>query len=142
MGPPFSLSMEWTGRQQIWFLLQSVGLGIVEGLLLDTVTSFIPPVKRNCYFWTDVAFGPFAAVVTFFGALVIMDGQLHPILFMGCALGMILEHVILGMWLAKWIYCMRLFFGKIGVFLGSTLKSMGRITKKRRKSRKNREKRA
>lgn len=134
--------MEWTGWQQIVFLLQSICLGLAQGVLLDLLSGFgrrASPIRRISL---DVLFGVLAALMTFFGALVIMDGQLHPILFMGCALGMILEHVILGMWLAKWIYCMRLFFGKIGVFLGSTLKSMGRITKKWRKSRKNREKRA
>lgn len=101
MGPPFSISMEWSGRQQLWFLLQSVGLGYVEGLLLDTLTSFIPSVRRCDYLWTDVAFGPFAAVVTFFGALAIMDGQLHPLLLFGVFLGMLIEHVSLGILLHK-----------------------------------------
>ena len=107
MGPPFSISMEWTGRQQLWFLLQSVGLGFVEGLLLDMVTSFVPPVRRSGYLWTDLAFGPFAAVVTFFGALVIMDGQLHPLLLFGVFFGMCIEHISVGIFMHKILWKVR-----------------------------------
>lgn len=93
--------MEWTIRQQICFLLQSVCLGAIEGLCLDAITALIPSGKRSVYFWIDVAFGPFAAVVTFFGALAIMDGQLHPLLLFGVFLGMLIEHVSLGILLHK-----------------------------------------
>ena len=107
LGPPFSISMEWTGRQQLWFLLQSVGFGFVEGLLLDMVTSFVPPVRRSGYLWTDLAFGPFAAVVTFFGALVIMDGQLHPLLLFGVFFGMCIEHISVGIFMHKILWKVR-----------------------------------
>lgn len=107
MEPPFSIGMEWTGRQQLWFLLQSVGLGFVVGLLLDTVTSFVPPMRRHGYLWTDVVFGPFAAVVTFFGALVIMDGQLHPLLLFGVFFGMLIEHISVGIFMHKVLWNVR-----------------------------------
>lgn len=137
--------MEWTGKQQIVFLLQSVALGVVQGILFDVLTGFgrrASPLRRILL---DVLFGILAALITFFGALVIMDGQLHPILFTGCALGLVIEHVTLGILLAKAVFYLRhftrLLFANVGAFLGVALKQMGLMTKKWRKSRKNREKR-
>ena len=92
----FFVSMEWTGQQQIQFLLQSIVLGVLQGLCLDLVTNLFVERRRRKWLWTDVLFGPLAAIITFFGALVIMDGQLHPLLFLGIALGMLAEHVTIG----------------------------------------------
>ena len=92
----FFVSMEWTGQQQIQFLLRSIILGVLQGLCLDLITSLLAGRKRRRWLWTDVLFGPLAAIITFFGALVIMDGQLHPLLFLGIALGMLAEHVTIG----------------------------------------------
>lgn len=97
----FFVSMEWTGQQQIRFLLQSIILGVWQGLCLDLITSLFTGRKRRRWLWTDVLFGPLAAIITFFGALVIMDGQLHPLLFFGVALGMVAEHVTLGLLMAR-----------------------------------------
>lgn len=88
--------MEWTGQQQIWFLLQSTMVGMMQGAVLDIVTGLYRFKKGRYWVWTDALFGPFAAVTTFFGALVIMDGQLHPLLIFGTFLGMLAEHVALG----------------------------------------------
>ena len=88
--------MEWSGRQQIEFLLQSCVLGIVQGALLDVMTGLVFIAKHKRWLWTDMIFGPMAAIITFCGALVIMDGQLHPLLFFGVFFGMTLEHVLIG----------------------------------------------
>ena len=92
--------MEWTGRQQIWFLLQSAVLGFLQGFLLDLLSG-VCAGGRQRWRWLDVLFGPIAGVITFFGALVIMDGQLHPILFGGVFVGMFLEHRMIGVWVCR-----------------------------------------
>lgn len=83
------------------FLLQSIFLGITQGFVLDVVTGMTRSAKRKRWLWTDVLFGPVLAVTTFFGALVIMDGQLHPLLLFGVFLGMVTEHVIVGVWIGR-----------------------------------------
>lgn len=93
--------MEWTGKQQTVFLLQSIILGVMQGFALDVITGFVSSSKRKRWLWTDIAFGPLAAVVTFFGALVIMDGQLHPLLLFGVFLGMAAEHIVVGVWMGR-----------------------------------------
>lgn len=93
--------MEWSGRQQIEFLLQSFLLGVVQGLLLDVMTGLVFIAKRKRWLWTDMIFGPIAAIITFCGALVIMDGQLHPLLFFGVFFGMALEHVVIGTYVCR-----------------------------------------
>ena len=93
--------MEWTGQQQIQFLLRSFLLGCLLGFLLDILTGLVRISKHSRWLWTDVLFGPLAAVITFCGALVIMDGQLHPLLFCGIALGMLTEHVTVGTYCSK-----------------------------------------
>ena len=108
----FFVNMEWSGRQQIQFLLQSFILGGLLGLCLDIATGLFTARKRRRWLWSDVLFGPFAAVITFFGALVIMDGQLHPLLFIGVALGMLTEHVTVGVYLCREVRDVRLWIGK------------------------------
>ena len=88
--------MEWSGQQQVQFLLQSIYLGTLQGLLLDFMTGFGSVSGRKRWRWSDVLFGPLAALITFFGALIIMDGQLHPLLLFGVFLGMLLEHLTVG----------------------------------------------
>ena len=96
----FFVSMEWTGQQQIQFLLQSIFLGVLQGLCLDLITNLFAGRRRRKWLWTDVLFGPLAAIIPFFGALVIMDGQMHPLLFLGIAVGMLAEHVTVGLLVA------------------------------------------
>ena len=109
----FFVSMEWTGQQQIQFLLQSIVLGVLQGLCLDLITNLFAGRRRKKWLWTDVLFGPLAAIITFFGALVIMDGQLHPLLFLGIAFGMLVEHVTIGSFIAFLLRCARLGMIKI-----------------------------
>ena len=85
----------------ILFLLQSIGIGCTQGFVLDVVTGLAYVQKGRYWLWTDVAFGPLAAIVTFFGALIVMDGQLHPLLIFGVFLGMAIEHVLVGIWLCR-----------------------------------------
>lgn len=90
--------MEWPIRQQMQCLLQSVMLGMLQGLLLDLLTGMVRILPRKRWLWTDIVFGPIAAIITFCGALIILDGQLHPLLFFGVFLGMVTEHVAIGVW--------------------------------------------
>lgn len=107
--------MEWSGRQQIYFLLQSVVLGAGQGLLLDVLTGMVRITNRKRWLWTDVIFGPIAAVITFCGALVIMDGHLHPLLFVGVGIGMLAEHVTIGVLVCR---CIRFVRGQIRCGIG------------------------
>ena len=102
------MNMEWSGGQQIVFLLQSIGLGVVQGLLLDILMGFVRMPKRARWLWMDVLAGPISALITFLGALVIMDGQLHPLLLFGTFLGMWFEHITVGRGICRfirWIRC-------------------------------------
>ena len=48
--------------------------------------------------------GLLAAPITFGAALVWMDGQLHPLLFGGVAIGLLLEHWAVGKRLSRLLY--------------------------------------
>ncbi len=87
--------MEWTGTQQLGLLLESGGLGVLIGLLFDGMGGIVRggPRSRWRLFSADVIFGLLAALLTFFGSLAIMDGQMHPLLFGGCLLGFLAEHI-------------------------------------------------
>lgn len=87
--------MEWTGAQQVALLLESGGLGVLLGLIFDIVGGFVRGGVHSRWrlFLADVFFGLLAALVTFFGSLAIMDGQMHPLLFGGCLLGFLAEHI-------------------------------------------------
>ena len=52
----------------------------------------------------DAAFGVLAALLTFYGALAIMDGRMHPLLFVGLAVGFWLQHRTVGRWVSRWLY--------------------------------------
>lgn len=119
--------MEWTGRQQLYFLLQSVGVGLVQGLVLDTLTGLRQRLMHKRWRLTDVLFGPIAAFITFIGALVIMDGQLHPMLFFGIAIGMLVEHATVGLWLQWLMRRLRVCVHKGVRLCVSFLRKIGRI---------------
>ena len=87
------MMVEWTGRQQLLFLLQSGGLGFGLGFLFELFTASAFCGGRRRRFLLDAAFGVVAALVTFFGALAIMDGDFHPLLFAGIGVGFIAEHM-------------------------------------------------
>lgn len=116
--------MEWTGRQQLYFLLQCAAVGLVQGLVLDVMTGLRRRSPRKRWRLTDVLFGPIAAFITFVGALVIMDGQLHPILFFGIAVGMLAEHVTVGVWLQWMLRRLRLCAHK-GVLIIRKIRPLG-----------------
>ena len=105
--------MEWTGRQQILFLLQSIGLGIIIGLFLDGLAALMLRRVRRNQFILDVAFGGVTALLVFFGSLVILDGQLHPLLIFGSTAGLAVEHLSVGLWIRKWLMRMRRAYHKI-----------------------------
>ncbi len=98
--------MEWTGAQQLGLLLESGGLGVLLGLLFDVMGGFVRGGSRGRWrlFLADVFFGLLAALVTFFGSLAIMDGQMHPLLFGGCLLGFLVEHIGPGRQVG-WLVC-------------------------------------
>lgn len=75
--------------------------------------------------WTDIVFGPLAAVITFFGALAIMDGHLHPLLLCGVFFGMVAEHVCLGVWICKLLRHMRAGVRKLGRIVSASLNCYG-----------------
>lgn len=77
-------------------MLHSLLLGFGQGMILDSITALSQLKSRRKWLWTDMAFGPIAAVVTFFGALLICDGQLHPVVLFGVFSGMAVEHLTAG----------------------------------------------
>lgn len=81
--------MEWTWREQILLLVQSGGLGLLLGTVYDWVSVWgqLRRLPRAAVFVLDASFGLLAALVTFFFAMATMDGRLHPLLFVGSALG-------------------------------------------------------
>lgn len=92
-----SVPMEWTGWQQVQFYLESLPWGMLVGLLFDINSGIIrTKVRMTGAVLLDSVFGVLAAGITFFGALVIMDGQLHPLLFCGILSGFLLEHYTVG----------------------------------------------
>ena len=109
------MTLEWSGKQQAWFLLQSVGLGVLLGVSFDLLNGVCRAIRRR---WVvvllDALFGVFAALVTFFGALVMMDGQLHPLLFMGALFGFITEHSGIGTALSRFVCRLCRWIGGIG----------------------------
>lgn len=89
--------MEWTWQQQLHFLLQSGGVGFFLGMLYDVCfTASSACRSRVTAFVLDALFGVLAALVTFFAALAMMDGRLHPLLFVGCGIGFLVQHSSIG----------------------------------------------
>ena len=99
--------MEWTGRQQVLFLLQSVGLGAAIGLFLDGIAALILRDERQDRFVLDVVFGGVTALLVFLGSLVILDGQVHPLLIFGSSIGIIAEHFLIGLWVRNRLFRVR-----------------------------------
>ena len=100
------MEIEWTGHQQLMFLLES----ICAGLLLGAVFGIFNGVghirnRRGRVFLLDVLYFVLAAVITFFSSLVVMDGQLHPLLFIGILCGAVISYLLLGRFLSR-LVCM------------------------------------
>lgn len=89
--------MEWSGDQQVLFLVPCVLIGVIIGFLFDMFSGwFRGRAYRHRLFVADAVLGALSAVITFFGALVVMDGHLHPLLFFGLLIGFFLEHYTVG----------------------------------------------
>lgn len=98
--------MGWTWRQQLWLLLQCMGLGVSLGVLYDLfgIVRLWRSRRRRSLFLTDALFGVLAALVTFFTALAIMDGRMHPLLFFGSVFGFTVQHLTLGRIASRALY--------------------------------------
>lgn len=96
------MEIEWTGQQQLLLLLQSAGLGCLIGAVFDLTTGLERGIGRRWLVWLlDGLFGVTAALITFFGALAIMDGRLHPLLFGGILCGFLAEHTAVGRYMSR-----------------------------------------
>lgn len=96
--------LEWGGAQQLMLLLQSGVLGVGLGVVFDLMTGVGRDVSKIKRFFLDLIFCVLAALVTFFFSLVITDGKMHPILFLGCLLGMAIEHCVIGKRISRVVY--------------------------------------
>ena len=120
-------ALEWTGQQQLLFFWQSTGLGMLVGLVFDITSGLCRVIRRRwVVFLLDALFGVQAALITFFGALAIMDGQLHPLLFAGALVGFVMEHTSVGVYIGRGVcWCCRLFARASGVLLDAEMKMVG-----------------
>lgn len=92
----FFVNMAWLEYQQIAVILPFVCIGAVLGGLLDVVSGLIWLGRVHKWRLADMLFGPLAGLITFCGALIWLDGQLHPLLFLGLTVGWVLEHSLIG----------------------------------------------
>lgn len=89
--------MEWTVAHQIQFLFLSVIIGSVIGFLFELFGGFWRgKAYRRFLFVSDVFLCAFAAILTFFSALVLSNGQMHPVMHFGILLGLVVEHFTIG----------------------------------------------
>lgn len=92
---------EWSGCTQLLSLLQSTLAGALLGVAFSVFTGWgRSRQSAMARFVLDVTFMLLAALATFFASLVIMDGQLHPLLFGGLVLGAAVEHILIGRWIS------------------------------------------
>lgn len=138
--------------QQLGFVLKSMVLGCCIGCMLDISGGFWRGKQyryKMCI--ADVICCIIAAVITFFGALVITDGQLHPVLFVGIFWGVLAEHFIIGRWLSLVVYKFHRFINALVSKLTLKCKLFGQLVapifsnawlkgRKRKKNAKNSEK--
>lgn len=98
---------EWTGHHQLVLLLQSGAFGVCLGFVFDffNIPSKMHRRRYAAVFLSDVLFFVLASVATFFFSLAVMDGRMHPLLFCGALLGMILQHLLIGRLFSRFLYC-------------------------------------
>ena len=137
--------MEWSGYQQVLFLAPCALIGVAIGGLFDVFSGwFRGRAYRRRLFAADVLLGALSAVITFFGALVVMDGHLHPLLFFGLLFGFLLEHYTVGKMIGRFLCrCHCLLSGlrrKLVRIMQCALAFCVRLAKKVPKCRKNSEK--
>lgn len=91
------MRVEWTGREQVYFFLQSMLVGACIGVLFDVFSGWGRLLhKKAKIFLVDILFAFLSAILTFCASLVIMDGQLHPLLLFGLMCGALAEHYSVG----------------------------------------------
>jgi|GEM_PF-2809081 len=107
--------MEWTGQQQLVMLMQSGGVGFLLGATYDLFFAVgrVRRSARSAVFVKDILFCLLSAVFTFYFSLMITDGQLHPLLFLGIALGMVAERGSVGRLLRLLRFWLSSLFGKV-----------------------------
>ena len=94
--------MEWGVGAQLPLLCQCAPIGACIGFFFDCMSGWLRHCSyRRRLFVADALFGGFAALVTFFGALVVLDGQMHPMLFFGVLIGFLVEHWVVGKWIGR-----------------------------------------
>lgn len=113
--------LEWGGVQQLALLLQSGGLGVALGLLLSWLSGLGYGKTKIWRFVSDMVFCVFAAVFTFYAGLVLTDGRLHPVLFLGLLSGMCVEHILVGKWVSRFAYKTTRLLRGIAAFLFALL---------------------
>ena len=99
--------MEWSGVQQLLILCKSVAIGCIIGVLFDICGGLGRGKTQRIQFAMDVVLCVIAALITFFGALVVADGQLHPTLFVGVFGGCLAEHYTMGRVLVRVVCWLR-----------------------------------
>lgn len=111
------MGIEWSGQQQLLFFARSVVVGLMIGVLFDVFTGW-GRIRRSKVktFLLDVTFCLISSVITFFAALVIMNGQLHPLLLFGIALGAVIVHITVGQIISSLVAWMGRFFGKVSCY--------------------------
>lgn len=65
----------------------------------------------------DIVCSVLFAMITFFAALVIMDGHLHPILFGGMSIGFAFVHFLCGHYIAYAVRVLRNVCGSVLIFV-------------------------
>ncbi len=110
--------MNWSGWQQIGLLAQCVPCGVIIGLVFEINSGLIRCDTRKPFqYCLDGIFGVIAAILTFFCALVLMDGQLHPVLFLGVLCGFLMEHFTIGRFVEWGIVSLSRFARKTGGYI-------------------------
>ncbi len=106
---------EWIGRHQVALLIESGALGVCLGFVFDCFNVLSKMRRRNRLpvFLGDVAFFVLAALVTFFFSLAVMDGRMHPLLFFGIAIGMIVQHLTIGRLFSRALYLLLRFLYRV-----------------------------
>ena len=141
----------WTGREQLILLGRSCLFGVALGFLFDFFN--LPAKSRRCRWWLafvlDVSFFAVTAIATFYFSLAVMDGQMHPSLFVGSALGICAQHLLIGRFWGRLMYRTARFareaflgiFGRLSsLFKGKIFAFFHLLLRLRRKSEKNAEK--
>ena len=89
------MGVEWTGYEQVIFYLLSMVSGVCIGVIFDVFTGWGRARRRvSSIFFLDIMFCVLSALLTFSSALLIMDGQLHPLLLFGIFTGGVVEHTV------------------------------------------------